>query len=151
MNKKKQKLPAHNSVPPKSPFKLYGLVIHGKGRGMAVGMPTANLQIDTKKNLPKPGVYAAVIYIGDSTYLGVTNVGLRPTVDNSKDITVETIIINFTGDLYGEYITLELFDFIRPTKKMESLIDVKKQVEKDCKYVEDLFRDTMIWCNVIRK
>lgn len=144
MNNKKQELPAHKSNSRKSFFKLSGLVIHGKGKGRAVGMPTANLQIDTKKNLPNPGVYAAVVYIGDSTYLGVTNVGFRPTVDNSKDITVETIIINFSGDLYGEYITLELFDFIRPTKKMKSLVDVKKQVEKDCKYVENLFRDTMI-------
>lgn len=145
MNNEKQKLcPACRTNSRKPAFKLSGLVIHGKGKGNAVGMPTANLKIDTNKKLPPAGVYAAIVYIGNSTYLGVTNIGLRPTADDSKSITVETHIINFSGDLYGKYITLELFDFLRPTEKMKSLADVKRQVEKDCRYVENLFRDTMI-------
>ncbi|MBO8436605.1 MAG: riboflavin kinase [Spirochaetes bacterium] len=110
---------------------LTGKVIHGKGLGRTVGMPTANLQPARGSEIPPQGVYASLVHIKDGVYIGVTNIGERPTVDNDSRFTIETNINSFDKDIYGETMTLTILYFLRPIKKMKSLKEVKEQVDKD--------------------
>lgn len=120
-------------------FTLSGVVVHGKGLGRTVGLPTANIR--TEKNIAslEYGVYATIIYIGKRSFASVTNVGTRPSVDNEAMITIETNIIDFDEDIYGETVILEFYSFIRGIEKFASLEAVKKQVDKDKVYAKKLF------------
>ena len=110
---------------------LSGTVEHGKALGRTVGMPTANLRVDEGCALPEAGVYATVSEIDGKKLLSVTNIGVRPSVDDSPVWTVESYIVGFSGDLYGERLTLTVLEKIRPQMKFTSLDEVKKQVEAD--------------------
>lgn len=111
-------------------IKIKGKVVHGNGKGKTVGMPTANLECDISSLHMENGVYASVVFI-DKEYIGVTNVGTRPSVDNSEKITIETNILDFDRDIYGETIELTLLKKIRNVKKFANLKEVKEQVDKD--------------------
>ena len=118
---------------------LTGIVIHGKGLGHTVGMPTANTSFS--QSLPiAEGVYASCVRIDGEKYIGVTNIGHRPTVDSDDRITVETNIIDFDEDIYGKEIQLDLMVFLRPVRKMESLEMVKRQVDDDKEKALELLR-----------
>lgn len=110
---------------------ISGVVVHGKALGRTVGMPTCNLAIAEDAKLPKEGVYATRVMWKDQVYRGVTNIGKRPTVDAETCITVETYILDFAQDIYGEQITLEICAFIRDVQKFASLQAVQEQVQKD--------------------
>ena len=117
---------------PSPPFcTLSGVVVHGKGNGKTVGMPTANLKPANGCHLPPHGVYATLLAFGASRYIGVTNVGNRPSVDQDDTVTVETYALDFNGDLYGQTISLSFYLFLRPVWKFDSLAAVAKQVEQD--------------------
>ena len=109
---------------------LKGEVVHGKALGRTVGMPTANLRVEGEE-LPQVGVYATRIKIGETSYGSVTNVGRRPSVDDEKHITVESFILDFHEEIYGEQIELEFVAYLRPVQKFESLEEVSEQVKKD--------------------
>lgn len=115
----------------KKPYILTGEIEHGKGLGKTVGMPTANLKVAKECELPEYGVYATKILVRDMSYQAVTNIGLRPTVDDEQQVTVESYILDFEGDIYGETVVLEVHRFLRPIQKFGSLEEVQKQVEKD--------------------
>lgn len=127
------------SVLPELPFRIAGTVIHGRGKGHKAGMPTVNLGVTEGIGLPPLGVYATLVYIGDRVKMGVTNVGTRPSVDNEPDVTVETLILDFDEDIYGQEIAVEFHRYLRPVKKMESLEAVRLQVERDSLRVREYF------------
>lgn len=110
-------------------MKIIGTVIHGLGNGKKIGMPTANLDIKDIHESIKYGVYACKVLVDDKWYMGVCNVGNRPTVDLNK--TVEVTILDFNKDIYGKDIEIDLIEKLRDIKKFDSLEDVKKQVDKD--------------------
>ena len=110
---------------------LTGKVVHGKALGRTVGMPTANIEVSNKSLLPECGVYATCIKVDGKKYLAVTNIGLRPTVDNEQQVTVEAHILDFEQDIYGQSVELEVHKFLRPIQKFNSLEEVQKQVRKD--------------------
>ena len=112
------------------PITLTGEVVHGKGLGRTVGMPTANLHI-INGELPAAGVYAGRVKIGNKVYCSVTNVGRRPSVDQDRQVTVESFVMDFEGDLYGIRIELELVKYLRPVQKFSGLEGVLEQVKKD--------------------
>lgn len=112
------------------PVTLIGEVVHGKGLGRTVGMPTANLLV-LKGELPEPGVYAGRVEVEGNQYKAVTNVGNRPSVDQDQQITVESFIMDFEGVLYGKQMKLELVKYLRPVQKFSGLEDVWEQVKKD--------------------
>ena len=124
----------------KEPIRLSGTVVRGKALGRTVGMPTANLRI-TEGAMPENGVYATRIQIGDRVYTSVTNIGRRPTVDDEAYITVETFIMDFDKEIYGEQAVLEVYQFLRPIQKFDSLQDVQKQVQKDAEMVKIYFQE----------
>ena len=121
------------------PYVVIDKVVHGKGLGRQYGMPTANMLPESNKVLPKFGVYASYVEIGNKKYQAVTNIGMRPTVDNLDLITVESNILDFDSDIYGKTIVLEIFEYIRGIKKFNSLKDVKMQVDKDKEVVKRFF------------
>ena len=119
---------------------LSGRIIYGKGLGRTVGMPTANLETFGGQILPSPGVYASRMVIGDRVYDSVTNIGSRPTVDSKEDTTIETYIINFAGDIYGEEVTLIIYQFLRQIQKFSNLEEVQKKVQEDIQKAQSYLR-----------
>lgn len=118
-------------------YAVHGVIVHGKQLGRKVGMPTINLLPDESKLLPPNGVYAARVLLEGRVLYGITNVGCKPTVSNTHQMTIETYLFDFQEDVYGKEVWVELHSFIRPEKKFPSLEDVKKQVDLDievCKH-----------------
>ena len=114
------------------PHVLTQTVGHGRQLGRTIGIPTANLVAPPHVLLPKRGVYAAKITLPDGrAFGGVTNVGVRPTVNNGQDVTVEPWILDFDGDLYGQAIRVEFFRRLRDERKFDSLAALKSQIETD--------------------
>lgn len=114
------------------PHVLTQTVGHGRQLGRTIGIPTANLVAPPHVLLPKRGVYAAKITLPDGrAFGGVTNVGVRPTVNNGQDVTVEPWILDFDGDLYGQAIRVEFFRRLRDERKFESLEALRSQIETD--------------------
>ena len=114
------------------PHVLTQTVGHGRQLGRTIGIPTANLVAPPHVLLPRRGVYAAKITLPDGrAFGGVTNVGVRPTVNNGQDVTVEPWILDFDGDLYGQAIRVEFFRRLRDERKFESLEALKAQIETD--------------------
>ena len=103
-------------------------------------MPTANLCIEDGTT-PEEGVYVTRIRIGDGIYTSVTNIGRRPTVDNESYITVETFIIDFDKEIYGERAILEVHQFLRPIQKFDSLQEVQMQVQQDVEMAKIYFKE----------
>lgn len=113
------------------PYLLMGKVMHGKALGRTVGMPTANLGFSQYKQLPADGVFGTLSEIEGKNVKGLTNIGRRPSVDNYSYVTIETFLLDYSGDLYDKIITLEIHAYIRGVKKFNNLDEVKAQVNMD--------------------
>lgn len=112
-------------------FSLQGEIVRGEGRGgPQVGFPTINLQIDPNQALPADGVYATRTHIDTKTYQSMTNIGKNPTFGENKR-TIETYIIDFEGDLYGQKARVDFIERIRDEKRFASVADLKKQIAED--------------------
>lgn len=110
---------------------LTGVIEHGRGKGHQAGFPTANLKAEQER-LPEYGVWAsALIPEGDAPLEGVTNVGTRPTADDSPAATVETWLPGYAGDLYGRRATLILLERLRGIRTFESMAALKQQIDQD--------------------
>ena len=112
------------------PYVLTGRVVPGKQLGRRLGIPTANLQLPKGLAIPKFGVYACWALVDGVRYAAVTNIGIRPTV-SGQGITVEPWLLDYSGDLYGQEITLEFHRFLRPEQKFESLEALKAAIHED--------------------
>lgn len=113
-------------------YQIDGTVIHGRGIGKLVGMPTANLQIAPDSSLPEAGVYISKIELDARILYGITHIGTRPTVDNDRDISIETHIVNFNKDIYGCNMKILLFSKIRAPQKFDDLSSLLEQIRNDC-------------------
>lgn len=110
---------------------LTGTVEKGAEKGRTLGIPTANLY-PVGRCLPKNGVYATVTTLPDGRRLpSVTNVGERPTLDDSRGISAETYIIDFEGDLYGKEIRVDFIEFIRSERRFPSLTALSEATKDD--------------------
>ena len=121
------------------PHILTGTVVHGHQLGRRLGFPTANLLLPEGLVAPKFGVYACRCVIDGVRYNVVTNVGTRPTVDGAG-ITIESWILDYSGDLYGREITLEFFKFLRPEIRFPSLADLQEAVREDAARTKEILR-----------
>jgi len=117
--------------------RLHGLVVHGKGRGHLHSMPTANLKPFRGQDLPEFGVWSVKVFYAGRYYKGLSNVGLRPSDDDSPVPTVETLIFDFDEDIYGKRITVEFGRFIRPTRKFANLDELRLQIELDINQIKN--------------
>ncbi|MEA5418667.1 bifunctional riboflavin kinase/FAD synthetase [Spirulina sp. CCNP1310] len=117
------------------PYALQGVVVQGQQLGRTLGFPTANLQVPDHKLLPCHGVYRVEVVgdcLGKSPLLGVMNIGRRPTVGGELQRTIEVHLLDWTGDLYGQKLTVYLDKFLRPEQKFPSLAALKAQIAADC-------------------
>ncbi len=119
-----------------NPYFVYGQVIHGKHLGHKIGFPTMNQSIESDKIIPRSGVYASRVWIQDTPYAAISNLGQKPTVGGENETGLETHILNFNEDLYGEYVKTELLSYIRPERKFADIDQLKLQIEKDIHTVE---------------
>lgn len=118
---------------------LRGVVVHGRGIGKLVGMPTANLELPPGTPLPEIGVYLTRIALEGAEYHGVTNVGARPTVDRDPEVTVETHILNFSGDLYGRELEIWLYTRLRSPLRFPDFSLLLDQIRRDCDAAREFF------------
>ena len=113
------------------PYRLAGTVIHGRGLGRTLGVPTANLEPPQGRLVPANGVYACRAEVeGGEVWPAVTNVGVRPTIA-AKGLTVEAHLLGFEGDLYGQRLALDFIAWLRDEEIFPSLNALVEQVRRD--------------------
>jgi len=114
------------------PFSLNGRVTSGAGRGVELGFPTANLDIDQRQALPADGVYATWAYIDGQAYQSMTNIGRQPTFGGSQRV-VEVYILDYHSDLYGCELRIDVMERLRGEKQFDTPEELKKQITEDIK------------------
>lgn len=114
-------------------FYLRGPVVEGDKRGRLLNFPTANLQCSVDFS-PLHGVYRTRTIIGRREFLSATNVGINKSFENDGRLKVETHILDFDEDIYGQEIQVKFLDYIRPEKKFSSLDELKKQIHLDVEH-----------------
>ncbi len=119
------------------PFSVTALVEHGKGLGHKLGAPTFNQTFPKEILIPANGVYLTRCIVDNTPYYGVTNVGIRPTVDVAAPPNIETHLLNYEGDLYQRELTVEFIDYIRPEQKFISIDALQKQIQQDIKTAQE--------------
>ncbi len=115
------------------PYFIDGKVCHGRGVGKLFGFPTANVSCGKDKLLPRIGVYATKAYLDGKVYKSVTNVGHKPTFGESV-LSVETMLIDFDGDIYGKDISVEFVRGLREIKKFDSPEKLREQIMRDAQW-----------------
>lgn len=120
------------------PYGVEGLVIRGNERGHTLGFPTANLHPQNRV-IPAHGVYVTGTLIDGQWRRSLTNVGTRPTFETATEPSVETFVMNWTGDLYGDVIRVRFLYRLRDEKKFASLDDLRTQIKKDVAQAERYF------------
>ena len=115
-----------------------GEVVKGKRLGNEIGFPTANLKISANMTLIKPGVYVTKTSVRDTVYYSVSNVGYNPTFDQ-KMFNLETYILDFDKDIYGEIITIEFYTRIRDELKMSSIDQLVEYIKNDVNVTREYF------------
>lgn len=114
------------------PYSLTGTVVEGFHVGRTLNFPTANMQPENAfKLIPEGGVYAVWVLLDGKCYMGMLNIGIRPTVNNGSNRTIETHILHFSADIYGHTFTIELVERLRAEQKFRSLRELQEQLEKD--------------------
>ncbi len=120
------------------PYRLSGTVVMGKQLGRKLGFPTANIQTAPFKLIPKFGVYVGEVTLADGRcFRSVVNIGVQPSLEN-QELAVEAHLLNFSEDLYGMKVVLDLFSFIRPEQKFDSLEALVSQIKKDAFFASKL-------------
>ena len=112
-------------------YSVYAPVLEGKQLATKMGLPTINQKIPNEKIVPKKGVYITECEIGEDVYPSITNVGVRPTTDENGEINMETHIIGYNGSLYGSYIRVNFYKFLRDEKKFSTNEELFSEIEKN--------------------
>ena len=124
------------------PHVLTNRVAHGKKIGSsALGFPTVNLRVPEGVIVPAHGVYATRVWFDGQCRPAVTNVGVRPTVeDNDGRVTVEGFILDFEGDLYGHEVRMEFYKYLRPERRFPSMEALAGEIRRNAEQTRDYFR-----------
>ncbi len=120
-------------------YRFSGTVVKGKQLGRTIGFPTANIQVNEGyKLIPSNGVYAIRAFYNGQMFQGMLNIGVRPTVDGTQR-TIEANLFDFTKEIYGEWLTVEVVDYLRPEEKFDGLEALVRQLHKDREQVQQHF------------
>lgn len=117
------------------PFAIKGRVVHGQHLGRELGFPTANVHLH-RYRAPLTGVFAVRVKVADQVYYGAANVGVRPTIGDSVKPILEVHLLNFRGQLYGHFISVEFLHKIRDEQKFDGLDALVKGIESDIKEIK---------------
>jgi riboflavin kinase/FMN adenylyltransferase len=117
------------------PYLIAGEVVRGEGVGRRLGFPTCNLRAASPHKLvPSGGVYRAKVKVGESTFSGAFYVGSRPTFEGALQ-RMEVHLLDFNGDLYGEYVLLYVFQRIREDRKFRNAEELSVQIQQDVEMI----------------
>lgn len=122
------------------PYTVLGIVEHGRRLGRTLGFPTLNVAPENDKMMPPNGVYAVRVHVDGCGYDGIGNVGVKPTVTETKRMLVESYLFDYHGDAYGKKVATELYEFRRPEKKFADIHELKDCIDKDIEYGKQFFR-----------
>ena len=111
-------------------YSVSGVVEHGNAIGATIGFPTANMRLDSAKQLPACGVYSVMAMVDGLEYKALANIGTNPTVGNDH-LSLEVHLLDFQGDLYDQSLSISFLHFLREEKKFASLDELKKQITED--------------------
>jgi riboflavin kinase/FMN adenylyltransferase len=114
------------------PFRLQGRVGSGDKRGIKLGFPTANLEVEPGQALPAGGVYACRAYINSQSYPAMTNIGTRPTFGGGPRL-IEVYLLDYNGDLYGHELAIDIIERLRDEKKFDTPEQLIEQIAEDVK------------------
>ena len=121
------------------PFVLRGPVLHGDERGRTIGFPTLNVGVSLDRALPPNGVYVTRAELRDGRrFQGCTNIGVRPTFDGGPR-QVETHVLDFEGDLYGQVVRIELLRRLRDERKFDGVDALVAQIGRDVEQTREYF------------
>jgi riboflavin kinase/FMN adenylyltransferase len=112
------------------PYGVEGRVVRGAERGATLGFPTANLHPQNRV-IPRNGVYVTATLIDGQWRRSVTNIGTRPTFGSVNESSVETFVMDWSGDLYGDVVRVRFLHRLREEKKFSSIDELKSQIERD--------------------
>ena len=115
-------------------YSISGVVEHGNAIGTTLGFPTANIRLNSAKQLPASGVYSVVAQVNGVEYKALANIGTNPTVGNDH-LSLEVHLLDFQGDLYDQSLTITFLHFLREEKKFASLDELKSQIAEDVRSV----------------
>ncbi len=122
-------------------YAVSGSVTYGDRRGGKLGIPTANLDYPKDRLIPPSGVYATVAHLGDQHIASVTNIGVHPTFDTGLSVpTIEAHLLDFSGDIYTDELTLDFVHFIRPEQKFDSVAALLAQIDQDIQTARETLR-----------
>lgn len=108
------------------------VVVEGNKNGRKIGYPTINQNFPLGCIIPKNGVYVSKVNVNGSEYMGITNIGVRPSVSLINRPIAETYIINYCGEeLYGQYVKVSILKYVRGEKKFNSLQQLKSAIKED--------------------
>lgn len=114
-------------------------VLHGNEIGRTLDFPTINQEITKGYILPLFGVYITRTKIDGKWHNSISNIGVKPTVEERSAPLIETNILDFEGDIYGQVVEVELICFLRPERKFESVDELKRQVKSDINKTREFF------------
>ena len=125
------------------PHTLSDVIHSGFHLGAKLGSPTINMAFPAGVVIPKHGVYAARVWLDDgSNYAAVTNIGVRPTVSEGERVSVESHLLDFSGNLYGRHARVEFMHFQRPERRFDSMEELAEQIRRDTEETRSWFRET---------
>ena len=111
-------------------YSVSGLVEHGNAIGTKLGFPTANIHLNSAKQLPASGVYSVLAQVNGVEYKALANIGTNPTVGNDH-LSLEVHLLDFQGNLYDQPLVISFLSFLREEKKFDSLEELRNQIKKD--------------------
>lgn len=120
------------------PYGVEGRVVRGAERGRTLGFPTANVH-PRNRVIPRAGVYVTATLIEGAWRRSVTNVGVRPTFESAAEPSIETFVINWAGDLYGDVVRVRFLRRLRDERKFASVEELKRQIDADRLRAESYF------------
>jgi riboflavin kinase/FMN adenylyltransferase len=112
------------------PYGVEGRVVRGAERGRTIGFPTANLQPQNRV-IPRTGVYVTATLIEGAWRRSLTNVGTRPTFEKQGEPSIETYVMNWSGDLYGDVVRVRFLRRLRDERRFASVDELKSQISTD--------------------
>ncbi len=120
------------------PYGVEGRVVRGAERGAGLGFPTANIHPQNRV-IPRSGVYVTAALIDGQWRRSVTNIGTRPTFGSDNESSVETFVMNWSGDLYGDVVRVRFLHRLREEKRFGSIDELKSQIQEDVARAHNYF------------
>jgi riboflavin kinase/FMN adenylyltransferase len=115
-----------------APYSLYGKVVRGNQLGRTIGFPTANLHISERyKLIPRDGIYAVRVHLNHAIYNGMLYIGVRSTLGNQLERTIEVNIFDFDEEIYDSFLRVELIAYLRGEEKFDNLESMQHQLYRD--------------------